>query len=217
MLVLEYLSGGTLADRMRNGPLAFEAVIDIGEAVASALHSLHRAGVLHRDIKPSNIGFTGDGTVKLLDFGLAVLALPDVQNLPRDGSDHGQSITRTQQEFASFADASSGVIAGTPLYMSPEAIAGAKPDVGFDLWGLAVTLFEATAAKNPFVASDRMETARLISNGEVPDIRSLRAGCPPLLAEFLHESLSVDRLRRPRSAREFGTRLRTVRAGVGVR
>jgi serine/threonine protein kinase len=104
----------------------------------------------------------------------------------------------------------------TPLYMSPEAIAGGKPDVGFDLWGLAVTLFEATAGMNPFVAGDRLETARLISHGILPDIRSLRADCPVRFATFLHDSLSVNRLQRPRSAREFGSRLRAADVRVGA-
>jgi serine/threonine protein kinase len=95
--------------------------------------------------------------------------------------------------------------------MSPEAIAGARPDVGFDLWGLAVTLYESVAGCNPFVAADRLETARLISTGTLPDIRSLRPDCPPSFAEFLHRSLSINRMERPRTAREFGARLRATR------
>jgi len=216
MLVLEYLSGGTLASRLRGGPLEVQTVIETGAAMADALHSLHRAGVLHRDIKPSNIGFTGDDTPKLLDFGLAVVAAPDFAKPSGDLSEHGESITRTRAMFASAPDQSSGILAGTPLYMSPEAIAGGKPDVGFDLWGLAVTLFEATAGMNPFVAGDRLETARLISHGILPDIRSLRADCPVRFATFLHDSLSVNRLQRPRSAREFGSRLRAADVRVGA-
>ena len=98
--------------------------------------------------------------------------------------------------------------------MSPEAIAGGTPDVSFDLWGLAVTLYEALAGRNPFVARDRLETARLITSVQVPDIRSLRDDCPEPLALFLQDALSLNPAARPRSAREFQARLRAVRVAA---
>lgn len=210
MLVLEYLPGGTLANRLAQGAMDFSQVVAVGTAMADALHSLHLAGVLHRDIKPSNIGFTDDGLVKLLDFGLAVITVPEAQVPVRHSLQHGQSTTHTQWKQPALADPTSGILAGTPLYMSPEALAGAAPDVGFDLWGLSVTLFEAVAGRNPFTAVNRFESAHLISTGALPEIRTLRADCPEALAVFLHDSLSLDRSRRPPSAREFGARLRGV-------
>src|SRR5207253_8576282 len=74
LLVVEYLDGGTLADRLKAGPLAIDGVRELGISLCGALHSMHRSGVLHRDIKPSNIGFTREGVPKQLDFGLAMLA-----------------------------------------------------------------------------------------------------------------------------------------------
>ncbi len=190
--------------------MGFAEAVSVGTAMADALHSLHLAGVLHRDIKPSNIGFTEGGLVKLLDFGLAVITVPEAQGPPGQWVQHGQSTTHTQLRSLAATDPTSGILAGTPLYMSPEALAGVAPDVGFDLWGLSVTLFEAVAGRNPFAAVNRFESAQLISRGTLPEIRTLRAGCPEALAVFLHDSLSLDRRRRPPSARDFGARLRGV-------
>jgi hypothetical protein len=210
MIVLEYLAGGTLARRMDRGPLGFEDAVAIGSAMADALHSLHRVGVLHRDIKPSNIGFTAEGSPKLLDFGLAVIATSDDDNGWSERTEAGDATTHTGARFRNGVGLSSGIAAGTPLYMSPEAIAGATPDVSFDLWGLAVTIYEALTGRNPFVGRDRLEIARLVSSVQVPDVRTLRPDCPEPIAVFLREALNLDRHARPRSAREFQSRLRAV-------
>jgi hypothetical protein len=215
MVVLEYLAGGTLLHRMERGPLDIDPTIAVGSAMADALHSLHRVGVLHRDIKPSNIGFTADGSPKLLDFGLAIIATAEHDDVePAETSPAGDETTHTGARLRYGASATSGIAAGTPLYMSPEAIAGGTPDVSFDLWGLAVTLYEALAGRNPFVARDRLETARLITSVRVPDIRALREDCPEALALFLRDALSLNAAARPRSAREFQSRLRAVRVAA---
>jgi hypothetical protein len=122
LLIVEYLEGGTLAERVSHGPLPVAEVVAIGRALTSALDNLHSAGILHRDIKPSNIGFARDGTPKLLDFGLARFGI-------EDGAAHH--------------------IIGTPLYMSPEALRGIQPDATFDLWSLATVLYECLAGVRP--------------------------------------------------------------------
>jgi serine/threonine protein kinase len=122
-LVCEFMDGGTLADRLTNGPLLEEAVISIGLSIAGALGCLHAAGVVHGDVKPSNIGFDASATVKLFDFGLAQKA-----------------------------GAHSRLTAGTPAYLWPELLRGALPGPHADAWGLGVTLYEAATGVNPFKA-----------------------------------------------------------------
>ena len=142
-LVVEYVAGGTLADRLRKGSLPEREVAIMGTSLARVLGTLHASGLLHRDVKPANIGFTQEGVVKLLDFGLA-----------RPLTDAGGSALEVAPTAPGTPDSwrtrtHGGHVVGTPLYMSPEALAGHAPDVTFDLWSLAVSLFEATAGVNP--------------------------------------------------------------------
>jgi hypothetical protein len=138
LLVFELLAGGTLADRLRQGRLPLRTVVDLGLQLADALVTLHDASILHRDIKPSNIGFTSDGSPKLLDFGLAHLLLERDTPLPEAGR-LVAAVTAERNEWAT----SSTLITGTPAYMSPEALAGQPPSAQFDLWSLSVVLVEA--------------------------------------------------------------------------
>ena len=146
LLIFEYLEGGTLLDSLNRGPLSLEEVIELGTQLADALDVIHASGVLHRDIKPSNIGYTSDGIPKILDFGLAAIlersrsdgtppaVLPSDPGLIAEltwGGEPTTSLTVTQQ------------LVGTPLYLSPEALAGQPPQASFDLWGLCVVLYQA--------------------------------------------------------------------------
>lgn len=128
VLIVEYLPHGTLAARLTRGPLPLADVLSLGEQIAAVLAVMHGADRLHRDLKPSNIGLTGDGTPKLLDFGLASLTTQG----------HGPE-----------------TITGTPAYLPPEAFSGSPPDVSWDLWALAVVMLEAATGHNPFLGSAR--------------------------------------------------------------
>jgi eukaryotic-like serine/threonine-protein kinase len=213
MLVCELLAGGTLADRLRRGPLAPSAAVDLGIVLADVLAHTHAAGILHRDVKPSNIGFTADGTPKLLDFGLARLV-----DRPSSGAGSDGMTTTSPVGLAppglhepQPAATRSGALVGTPLYLSPEALKGAPPDASVDLWGLAVVIYEAVAGKNPLSAPTVFETLDRIARGAVPDILALCPACPESLAAFTRDALAADRKRRPATAVAMRSRLIEVR------
>lgn len=208
VLVLEYLAGGTLADRLRIGPVTPDAAISIGSAIADVLDHVHRAGLLHRDVKPSNIGFTSEGVPKLLDFGLARLTTVAVS----PGSTTALSILKVmERERGDGSEGDHGPLVGTPAYLSPEAVALHPPDHSFDLWALAVTVYEAVTAQNPFAGTSVADTMLRISLAAAPDPRSVCRDCGAGLAEFLAAALSADPRRRPPTAAEFKWRLQRAR------
>jgi tRNA A-37 threonylcarbamoyl transferase component Bud32 len=185
LLVMEYLAGGTLADRLRLGPVAYPDMLQLGATLANGLQVLHDNGVLHRDIKPSNIAFTSEGSPKLLDFGLASF---------RDHTD------------------GSAELAGTPLYLSPEAVQGGSPGPADDLWSLSLVLYEAIAGSNPF-ASDTVQGAlRRVASAEIPKLRCTDAELPPVVSGVFEGLLDRHRPRRPATAKDLATRLETALA-----
>jgi len=194
VLVVEYLAGGTLAERL-TGPMEPRAVIELGIEIATALEAMHRRGLLHRDLKPSNIGFSEEGKVKLLDFGLARLfdeagAQPR-QSVPaelmREG-DAAQRLTLSRH------------IAGTPLYLSPEALAGAPASPAQDLWALFIVLWEALAGQHPLQNRPLPEAIRSLARAEIPDVRASLVGAPETLANLLDTALHHLPQKRPADA-----------------
>jgi serine/threonine protein kinase len=197
MLVCEYLKAGTLADRLEERPLAVGEALGLGCDLASALQSIHSVGVLHRDIKPSNIGFSESRTAKLLDFGLARVVADDPATAP--GSADGRSTALPE----------SGVV-GTPLYLAPEALRGEAPDARFDLWSLALVLYEAIAGRHPLEGATGAETRERLARMKIPDIRTYAPACPEPVARLLALALSRDAASRPASAGELLRQLRAV-------
>ena len=173
MLVMEYAEGGTLAARLRQGPMPFGDTLALGICLAEALGALHTRGVLHRDVKPSNIAFAMDGVPKLLDFGLAKL-VPRLSR-PAGSTEPGQGLSWS----GSYSSSGAG-IRGTPAYLSPELLRGASPSVRDDLWSLTVTLLEACTGANPFQASTVASTvSRVLAHdpraSAIPDALPLEA------------------------------------------
>jgi tRNA A-37 threonylcarbamoyl transferase component Bud32 len=220
VLVLEYLAGGTLADRIRHqGPLPVSEVVSIFTAITEVLRHIHDAGYLHRDIKPSNLGFTFQRVPKLLDFGL-VQMIEDVTEGSTTVSVMGDTVGALRAADSEVTHAGNQAhssirqFIGTPAYMSPEAIAMELPGPTVDLWSLAVTMYEALTGKNPFRAPSVVETVKLVMIGEVPDARDLRPDCPPAMAQLLATALARNRHHRPQTAADFSSALQS--AGTGV-
>ena len=145
-LVLELVEGPTLADRIAKGPIALDEALPIAKQIAEALEAAHEAGVIHRDLKPANIKVREDGTVKVLDFGLAKALDPNPQGDP------SQSPTLTA------AATQMGVIIGTAAYMSPEQASGQIADRRSDMWSFGVVLLEMLTGQSVFTGETVSET-----------------------------------------------------------
>jgi protein kinase-like protein len=199
LLILEYLERGTLAERLSRTVLESSEATELGMALMDALAHVHAAGMLHRDVKPSNIGFRGDGTPKLLDFGMARIfqRRDELTNL---------SVRQIDARLSNVSQLGPTLI-GTPLYMSPEALRGEPQSVDFDLWSTAVVLYEALSGRHPFERGAWLDTLEAILAGQPPDVRELAPACPAELAGLLDDCLCRDRRRRPASAREVRDRL----------
>jgi serine/threonine-protein kinase len=201
MLVFEFLPGGDLARRLRSGPLPVGAAVALAGAIANALAFMHDRRILHLDVKPSNIGFTTDGGPKLLDFGVSrVLGASSLGEAVRTEDLDPEALSSIRPETPSITITAAGRVIGTPLYMSPEALRGDIPSVSFDLWSLSVTLWEALAGENPFMAPAVALVFARIGRGDVPDLREHAPHVPPELARFLSRALSPDIRLRPASA-----------------
>jgi serine/threonine-protein kinase len=138
-LVMELVSGETLADRIQRGPVPLEEALSVARQIADALDSAHEKGIVHRDLKPSNIKITPDGKVKVLDFGLAKALESEPSNY-----------NLTNSPTISGAATQLGVILGTAAYMSPEQARGKPVDRRADIWAFGVVLYEMVTGKRLF-------------------------------------------------------------------
>ena len=214
MLIVEYLDGGTLRDWIRRGPVPYAEAVDLGIVLADVLDRVHASGVLHRDVKPSNIGYTSDRRPKLLDFGLALLdQAQDSRPAAEPLSDWATDALLGSVDPEATVTVGERLV-GTPLYLAPEALAGSMPQPSFDLWGLALVLYEAIAGCHPFAADDVGTVLAAAERAGVPDIRDYRPTCPFGLAAFLREALSPSITRRPESAGAMRRELHRLRASI---
>ena len=185
-LVLELVEGPTLADRIKQGPIPVDEALPIAKQIAEALEAAHEAGVIHRDLKPANIKVREDGTVKVLDFGLARALRPDVMS-----GDASQSPTLTA------AATQAGVILGTAAYMAPEQARGKTVDKAADIWGFGTVLFEMLAGRRAFPGDNLTDTIAAVVKSE-PAWETLPDDVSPRLAQVLRACLQKNAKQRVR-------------------
>jgi serine/threonine-protein kinase len=185
---MELVEGPTLADRIARGPLPVEEALPIATQIAEALETAHEQGIIHRDLKPANIKVRPDGTVKVLDFGLAKAIEPPNAVSP----DASRSLTVTSPAMTE-----QGIILGTAAYMSPEQARGRPVDRRADIWAFGCVFYEMVTGRRAFEEEDLSLTLSSVLHRE-PDWDALPKDVPALLATFLRRCLAKDPRQRVR-------------------
>ena len=193
-LVLELVEGPTLAERIAGGPLPPDEAREIGVQIAAALEAAHDRGIVHRDLKPANVKVRPDGTVKVLDFGLA-----KAWDL---GS--GQNDAATAATLTTPAMTRAGIILGTAAYMSPEQARGAPVDKRTDVWAFGCVLFEMLAGRHVFGSVDTVSDAIAAVLKSDPDWQALPESTPAHMRSLLKRCLEKDPRRRLRDIGDAG-------------
>jgi len=193
-LVMELIEGETLEDRITRGPIPLDEALPFAKQIAEALEVAHEQGVIHRDLKPANIKIGPDGSVKVLDFGLAKLAEPSSATAPGP-SPLSMSPTITSPAMMTGV----GVLLGTAAYMAPEQAKGRPADKRSDIWAFGCVLFEMLTAQRAFAGEDVSDTLANVLKTE-PDWSALPELMPTPITRLLRRSLEKDRQRRLDSA-----------------
>ena len=184
VVVMEYVEGETLRDLLARGPLAPARTADLIDALAAALDHVHAHAVVHRDVKPANVLLGDHGAIKLADLGIA------------------SAEDRTRITTA-------GAIMGTFSYMAPEQLEGSPPAPAMDIYALAAVAFEALGGRKARPEPNPVALARAIATAGPPDLRDSWPGAPPAAAAVLRQAMDAIPARRPRSASELASRLRS--------
>jgi serine/threonine-protein kinase len=189
-LVMELVEGPTLADRIAQGPVPVDEALAIARQIAEALEAAHDQHIIHRDLKPANIKTRPDGTVKVLDFGLAKALDPaSSSGLTAQGNlSHSPTIT-------SPAMTQMGMILGTAAFMSPEQAKGQPVDKRADIWAFGCVLYEMLTGRRAFGGEDVSDTLAAVLRSE-PDWQALPSDLPPAVRLLIERSLVKDRRRR---------------------
>ena len=200
-IVMQYIDGQSLAERIWKSPLPPADVIDVGIQTAQALAEAHAAGIIHRDIKPSNIVITSRGQLKVLDFGLAKIA----QGGDLDGPD-----TPTRERLTE-----AGSILGTPGFMSPEQLRGKTIDARSDIFSLGVTLYECATGIHAFERGTPLEVSLRVVADTPPPPSELNPAVPPGLDRIIARAMAKDPDARYESAESLRSDLLELRQDIG--
>ncbi len=202
-LVLEFVGGEDLAQRLKRGPIPVAETIEIGQQIADALEQAHEQGVVHRDLKPANIKVDADGQVKVLDFGLA-------KALESEVGPSSPDLTQSPTWMAT--GTVEGVILGTAAYMSPEQARGKRVDRRSDIWAFGCVMFEMLTGRTLFAGETVSDTMAAVLRAE-PEWETLPEATPPGLRRLLERCLERDVRRRLQSIGEARIALEDVAAG----
>lgn len=190
-IVSELLEGETLRARLNSGSLPVRKAVDYALQVARGLAAAHDHGIFHRDLKPENIFITRDGNVKILDFGLAKLTMPEPGAAGMSAQATLDSVTGR------------GVLLGTLGYMSPEQCRGAAIDARSDIFSFGAVLYEMISGKRAFRGDSTADTISAILKEEPPDLAATGRDVPPMLERIVHHCLEKDPAARFQSARDI--------------
>jgi serine/threonine protein kinase len=174
-LILEFVQGETLAERLKRGPVPMAEVLEISRQMADALEAAHEQGVVHRDLKPANVMISAAGRVKVLDFGIAKLLEPQA------GANAATNID----------SASAGVVLGTPSYMSPEQARGKPIDKRTDIWAFGCVLYELLTGRRAFQGETVTDTLAAVVDRD-PDWQALPKNIPEKIRDLLRHCLQKD-------------------------
>jgi eukaryotic-like serine/threonine-protein kinase len=199
MLVLEYVPGQTLAERLSSGRIPLREVLSIARQIADALEAAHERGIIHRDLKPGNVKLTDEGRVKVLDFGLAK-AVAEASLESSSESETAAMATRR------------GMVLGTPAYMSPEQACGKPVDARTDIWAFGCVLYEMLAAKRPFGGDSAQEMIASVLERQ-PDFGLLPPATHASVRRLLQRCLEKDPRQRLRHIGDARMELDDVLAG----
>lgn len=196
-IVMQYIEGETLADRVRRSPLELNDVLDIGEQVIDALAEAHSCGIIHRDIKPHNVMLTPRGKVKVLDFGLAKLF-------------HQSKSSNTDAE-TEINLTSPGLVMGTVAYLSPEQALGEALDGRSDIFSFGILLYEITTGRHPFKTDSVTGTIAAILTRQPPPLSKFRKHIPLELQEIVNKALAKSKELRYQTAMDLASNLKQLR------
>jgi serine/threonine protein kinase/Tol biopolymer transport system component len=204
-LVLELVEGDTLAQKI-SGRLPIDQILSIARQIADALDVAHEKGIVHRDLKPANIKITPDGAVKVLDFGLAKLAMPS-------GSVPASTNPDTVETLTALGATEHGMILGTVAYMSPEQARGQTVDKRTDIWAFGCVLYEMLVGRAAFAGETTTDIlASIIGSG--PDWSALPTSTPAVIQRLLRRCLTKDPKERLRDIGDARTEINEARTGA---